>query len=333
MSYNQWLNDESYRSSLLKALKLKGTAEPLNYLTEFGSSFSETLDSSEILGNRWGQFENDKLFKAYASEEQCVEETMKLFSISLPPSLKTRQPAMISSFSVESPPDPNKPTILIASAFFAGGREIESLLASSLREANNYTILHKHNQPLGMVDFEIAIIPLRPHAEVFQIAYFEDSTQTKGYPYALCLGEEDPPNSEEKRKKVLSINADELVKHFVGFDWGQFSWLNQNTTIKHLNDTLEKHVSIQLNSQNYQLVEATHKFTKRPVKILAIRHSSLSDHQTLHQAFKELGLDLSSEAPSLKIMKNKWYTPAYEKLSGCLPLAATNKYDCLDSIL
>lgn len=345
--FNNWLNDESYRSRLIRELNLVGTSEPLSYLTDFGSSFSDTSVDPAKLDNRWSNLKDEKIYKSYASHPTLVESTKRIFGMPLPNELNSDIPiGSLPRASVLKPPAPipandGKTNVLVFSSFKTGSRAMQHMLQSGL-DSDKYSIQHDHNTSLYNYEYDVLVTTVRPHAEIFKSAYFQDITRSIGYPYSLCLGmpgESVPdyethnlsPETEAKRKKVLETPVEELVAKFLNFPWETYPWLNLKYTIRWINIAHEPFLRPQLETAGYQIFNLRKKRTGKPVKAIFITSRLMGDITKLREALSLVGLNINLNEPQLvNVTKTKWYGTIYEKFLEMVPPSFDKKFNHLD---
>ena len=195
--------------------------------------------------------------------------------------------------------------IMVMGSFKTGTSSISNLISKS---KDNIELLNgKHNRGLKNEDFDILIIPIRKHFELFPSAYFQDITK-KEYPYFY----------NENQKKILNENVLKLIFHFFQFDWSKYTHLSPNISLKHLKEIIkEDNQELKLNNEMYYLNEFTHKFTGKKFKVLIIGFCYLS-FEKVSQIFKKINLNIKRKFFHANNGNQKWYSKKYIEFKNVL---------------
>ena len=191
----------------------------------------------------------------------------------------------------------NKKKVIVMGSFKTGTSSISNLI---IKGQNDIELIEgKHNRSLKNKDFDLIIIPVRKHFEIFQSAFFQDITKPS-YKYFF----------NENKDIILKENVSNLINHFLNFNWLKYSHLSPNTSITYLKDILNEDISIKLNNELYYLNEFTNKYTNKKFKVLIIGFCYLPIEK-VENIFKIININNNKKFFHGNNGNNKWYAEKY----------------------
>lgn len=166
--------------------------------------------------------------------------------------------------------------------------------------------------------FDIWFTIIRKPTDIYLSAYFQD-INCKNYPY--YFGDEN---------KVLKTPTQELVDHFLKFNWDNFSQCSyffnfqqiyNFTKIKIMNNTFNK-------TKGYSI----YKSPVRKIKVVVLTIESLSKIQNI---LSELGFNIEKNIENIKDNNadKKWYSEKYKDFKKNIPSSFFEKYQYIDKVI
>lgn len=192
-----------------------------------------------------------------------------------------------------------KKKVAIMGSFKSGTTSIVNLIKE---EQNNLErIKGKHNRSIADLDFDLIIIPVRKHSEIFQSAFFQDITKPS-YKYFF----------NEDKDIILKEDVSNLIDHFLNFNWfdRHLPHLSPNISINHLKKIIKDDISVKLNDELYYLNEFTNKYTNKKFKVLIIGFCYLT-YEKVENIFKKVNINIDKKVFHSNNSDKKWYSKKY----------------------
>ena len=193
--------------------------------------------------------------------------------------------------------------VIVMGSFKTGTSSLFSLLKNS--NSNIKVLSGKHNRRLKKIDFDLLVIPVRKHYEIFMSAYFQDITKLS-YEYGY----------HESKDVILNEKCENLISHFLKFDWKKYDHLSPYTSINffRLITKKEEHERINKiklnNNEMFYIGEFSNKFTNKKFKVLIIGYCYLS-FQKIQNIFKQLDISITKNFHHSNDGNKKWYSKKY----------------------
>jgi hypothetical protein len=191
----------------------------------------------------------------------------------------------------------NKKKVIVMGSFKTGTSSISNLINKAQNDIE--LIKGKHNRSLKNQDFDLIIIPVRKHFEIFQSAFFQDITKPS-YKYFF----------NEDKDIILKENVSNLINHFLNINWLDFSHLSPNTSILHLKNIIKDYKLMKLNDELYYLNEFTNKYTNKKFKVMIIGFCYLPIEK-VENIFKTVNINISEKFFHANNGNRKWYAKKY----------------------
>jgi hypothetical protein len=177
-----------------------------------------------------------------------------------------------------------KPSILILSPY----KTTTTTLDRTFKEKYYLNKFHHFREVKSIEQFTHIFILHRKLFDLYTAAYFQDiDVQRYDYYYGT-------------REEVLNASVDDLVNHFLKFDWKKYDYLNVNYHIK----SIEDHFKIKLDFQPKKDCQII-KLLKSNVHIVIIRVEELN--QVFNQVCRMTGL-IEMKLKNENCSEDKWYS-------------------------